>query len=590
MSIAVSNVIAVQGTGNYVKESVVEVTYQVSADGTNNGHKFTMSAEFQLTSALPVWTPAYIHSKTVTGEVEHTEINPGTYKLLLRIPATLTQAGIAAPYNNWTSEFKVRLRAKDTTTNDYSDYAETPGAISLKAKQPAVTSARMPQYIGNLGTPSPYDSVPLTLEGNDGATPTAGSPAYWRASTNSADLADGSTLAFVAWSGNKTYRFTANDFDGEKSTLVKVYDPYYNASPAVEFTYDGVMGHRPRLQKSPPTKTALHIIGTTGQEEYTGIDIDRSTGVDEPEPPRQAGRLGRQPGSDDLPHQVERKQHRNDAAYRSDHVPPGRQQHRPRHRLYRRHAVQDLWLTTDPLAPSVNDHDADATVTVAVEVKDAAGNRVNLTETTRLNTRIYTTHHAPLRPEDATYRHKFYEVGASGAVTPIEKTLPLGTDIVRAWPDIFYPPSHGYPVDSFGELKVNDAVAMNGVSNADNDAPAVESIPNSTGKRLVLDEQGRPIMSAWTRDGTKNYSSMLSSHPTNLTYWIIDNQVYGDFQLDFEHFDLNANAYGPPYNALAPYRGDVLVVYDATQAGAERHDRSGHRQQVLHTGRFQQAR
>jgi hypothetical protein len=86
--------------------------------------------------------------------------------------------------------------------------------------------------------------------------------------------------------------------------------------------------------------------------------------------------------------------------------------------------------------------------------------------------------------------------------------------------------------------------------------------------QIIYDAEQRPISTDWTTDGTKDYGHMLSSTNGSLVYWVIDNTSGGEFQLEFERFDLNPTSYGPPYNNQSPYRGDCLVVYDADTAGA----------------------
>ena len=38
-------------------------------------------------------------------------------------------------------------------------------------------------------------------------------------------------------------------------------------------------------------------------------------------------------------------------------------------------------------------------------------------------------------------------------------------------------------------------------------------------------------------------------------------------ELEFEYFHLDSDVYGPPYNRMAPYRGDCLTIYDASAVG-----------------------
>jgi len=56
MSITVSNVVATQGTGTYAKESVLEVTFTIAADGGNTGHTFTADAQISLSGSHSPYT------------------------------------------------------------------------------------------------------------------------------------------------------------------------------------------------------------------------------------------------------------------------------------------------------------------------------------------------------------------------------------------------------------------------------------------------------------------------------------------------------------------------------------------------------
>lgn len=556
MSITVSSISVVQGTGSYVMQSVLEVTYTLAADGSNADHLFDLEAQFQLTTALPAWHTAYLHPNPPAGDVAQTSVSPGTHKLLIRVPTSLDQAGIASPYANYTAQLLVRVRAKDTTTNEYSAYAQNTSAVDLKAKKPQMTAATMPQWIGNIGTPVPYIAVPITLGGNDGATPTTGDPSFYRVSQDLSNLADG-VGPFTVWETTGEFAFSYSDADGEKVVYAKCYDQFYNSSDAMEFTYSGTAGEYPYLQKARPSKTRIRLVGSAGNEDYTGIAIsengsfsaDRSCKlyVSAESPIPMTFRI--------LPQsEMEAAANVNvDIDYQPANV------------------LQIVHLTTNPMSPSDDDKDMDATVTVVVSVADAAGNGDTLYASIRLNTRLYASHFKPLKAEDANYRHMLREVGSSGNEATIPRSTLVSDRPVRAWPDIFYPSSHSYPTDAFGQFDEAAAIAMNGVSNSMFDAVTLQTSTdgiNGSGKVVVYDDQGRPVTSGWTSDGSKNYQGMLSSSVANMTYWTIDNDGFGDFALDFEYFDLDPNVYGPPFNPLSPYRGDVLCIYDATTPGA----------------------
>src|ERR1035437_7383039 len=110
MGITISGVSIVQGTGVYVPDSVLEVSYTLAADGINLGHAFDIEAQFKLITALPGWATAYLHPDESNSAVVHTAIAAGAHKVLVRVPVSLSQAGIAAPYANYANQLVVQIR------------------------------------------------------------------------------------------------------------------------------------------------------------------------------------------------------------------------------------------------------------------------------------------------------------------------------------------------------------------------------------------------------------------------------------------------------------------------------------------------
>lgn len=562
MAITISGVTVVQGTGTYVKESVLEVTYTLAADGVNSGHAFNLEAQISLSAFHSAWMPAYLYPANISPDIVQTAASAGTHKILIRLPLTLSQSGIApSAFDNWVAQLLVQVRAKDTTTNAYSSYAQNATPANCKAKLPTITTATMAHYIGGQYATVPYTSpVSVTLAGSNAET-SPGNPSYYRV-LRSSDLAT-SVVVPVAWATAPTFNFSDSDLNGNQSILAQVYDQYYNVVNSM-VTYDGT--HAPILQKTIPAQALVRLVGSTGSEVYTGIEIN-SDGSFTPNREVQVFVSAQSPlpmtfkilatsnvepafvpsGWVPTDHDGSPANNINCAiAYNSDNT------------------TQIVKLTTDPTGVINNDYDIDATVTVYVEITDAAGNKASPSDAIRLNTRIYQTHFKPLQNEDATYRHLLYEVTTGGNPVPIPKVLALSTSTSRSWPDIFYPLSHSYPTDAFGVLNSAAAIAMGGVSNFTNDAVALTSDHSA----VYLDDQGRPTTVGWTMDHTKDYYPMISSRTDNIVYWVLDNSLYGDYSLQFEWFDLNANAYGPPFNPQAPEKGDVLVIYDATAAGA----------------------
>jgi hypothetical protein len=251
-------------------------------------------------------------------------------------------------------------------------------------------------------------------------------------------------------------------------------------------------------------------------------------------------------------------------------------------------AVRRVKLCKNKATPANDDYNVDANATVTVQFTDAGSQTVTATATIRLNTRIYKSAHKPIDTSDQ-YQPLLRETPAGGGTDVIiPQTMILNNSVVRTWHEIWYPVSHGTPVTVNGDVDTSYVLApitVSGTTYTPSDpdfnnqyvAKALAGGYDPIGLtwdataniwKITLDDDGRPITSQWTRDGSKDYGALLSSSTTNLTYWVIDNSGFGDFYLEFEHFDLDANIFGPPFNPLAPHKGDVLVVYDATDPAA----------------------
>ena len=538
MAIAVSSVSVVQGTGGYVKDSVLEVAYTISGDA---GHTYDMVVELKLTTAKPTWFTGYLYPTEPHTDIKQSLVPAGSSKkALVRVPLSLASSSVALA--NYTNELLVRVKARDHATGEESAWAETTVPANLKAKVPVVSDARMPQYIGGAGVIAPfikYSAVPFTLTGNNGVTPTSGDPIKYRMSRNLADLTDGIVGGFQDWTASGTITFNDTDANGPVTMYVKAYDSFYNSSAAFVFTHDGVADHLPHLHKDVPERPKLRVVGTTGSEYYTGISIDAAGHFT---PNRTATVFVSASSPLAMKFKILSTSNTEPAVNIGSDIDYSAV-----------NSTQSVKLTTRSSGFDADNYNCDAATTVSVEIWDVAGNKVPLTATIRLNTRIYKAAHAPLRPQDAMYRHMLREVTSGGSEQPIPESPDKNDAYFRTWPDIFYPTTHSYPVDQWGEFDEANAKLLNGTSNSDHDAVVMNA------GAVVYDEQGRPKTTGWTF--TKQYSSMLSSRRGTETYWVIDNAGYGDYQLEFEWFDLDSNAYGPPYNPIAPKSGDVLVIY-----------------------------
>lgn len=197
----------------------------------------------------------------------------------------------------------------------------------------------------------------------------------------------------------------------------------------------------------------------------------------------------------------------------------------------------------------------DELYTIRLTLLDLAGNSSVIEYKIRYNTKIYSTKKKNLEKETASYNHVVMDV-VSGNASVISSYYVDNTEYTRSWNDVFYPESHSYPTLSNGDIDVNAAKAMNGVSNILYDAVRMN------GTEIYYDAEQRPQTVNWTNNGTKNYRNSISSYDDELVYWIFDNTGYGEIKLEFEYFYLDTSNNGPPFNKMSPHEGDCVVVYN----------------------------
>jgi len=204
------------------------------------------------------------------------------------------------------------------------------------------------------------------------------------------------------------------------------------------------------------------------------------------------------------------------------------------------------------------------------------------------NSTIYRTKSKNLRMPSTSYVERLFRVGTSSADIP--KSISTGM-FTRNWFDNFYPTTHGYTVNTGKDTISNNS--STGVVTGEPDLAAMlwstgsQSNPCArsdmdpirwTSGNASVDSAGRPTWrpiddndrfeTVWCT--TKHYGDNLTSNNINPVWWIFDNKDLGGFSLTFEHFNINSEINGPPFNRLSPFRhqaGDVLCVYDGTAPG-----------------------
>ena len=197
------------------------------------------------------------------------------------------------------------------------------------------------------------------------------------------------------------------------------------------------------------------------------------------------------------------------------------------------------------------------------------------------NTIIYKLAHNNLRPTSNSYTPVVEYKDVDKYIQILEKEKIDVVEPKRSWREVFYPETHGFPLNSNGNIDVEEAIKIvDGDKNYD--AVKTEEFEESSSseiivkKKIVYDSEQRAI-TIWNDYGeTKKYRALQSNNKIynsetgeleGFSYWIIDSTGYSDFALEFEHFHLDSTSHVQE-NDLAPFQGDILVIYDASADGA----------------------
>jgi hypothetical protein len=507
MAVPVINNLSVT-MGSYSETPVVNVNFNLQHDDGLVCAIADSGFQFAYESASTVWYDATLHSSTAGTDLESYVSSPGR--------STSLRWDVDTDAVNKNENIIFRLNLEDSAEGE-SGYSSS-SAVEIKTTLPTL-SYTLESYTNQL-------VLSFTPVVGNGAT-------YYKVSES--DTLSGASWIAIPESGLFELTFSSSD-EETKNVYVQVRDTYYNKS--------AISASSIILHTTAPVDGYLRINGTVADEEtYTGISI----GSDDAMTPDRSATIDVY--ADDL---YDIQMYIDGDIDDGDNI-----------REWINYKVDDEVVVSQVdivLAGTDYNYDQDASVTVTF--RDVAGNESSVTKTIRLNTKIFQTANRLLRTPSASYDHQVLEVSQSNATTLISETRTVSDSYIRRWNEIFYPTTHDYPRNSEGTIDESACIAMNESSSSNYDAVDLDS------GAVNYDSEERPVTVDWTDDGTKDYDNLESSYTGNLRYWIIDNEGYGDIDLEFEHFHLDANSYGPPYNTLAPYTGDHLVIYDATATGA----------------------
>lgn len=220
----------------------------------------------------------------------------------------------------------------------------------------------------------------------------------------------------------------------------------------------------------------------------------------------------------------------------------------------------------------------DSYFTIKMEIQDIAGNLHEVSQSITHIARLFRLIGTNIKRDGSGYQTKLYSILSTSSSLEIPKSKTASDEYSRQWNDIFYPATHGYPVNENGEIDYNKAlrISKKTIDESGQSGPTTEELKmydqlqlSNDSSAISVDSDGRYLTSGWQTN--KKYNRMESSSygtdGENLRYWIIDNTGYSDLKLEFEYFDLDSQVSLTPPNLLKPYDGDVLVVYDAQAAG-----------------------
>ncbi|MCK9279260.1 MAG: hypothetical protein M0P71_01340 [Melioribacteraceae bacterium] len=466
------------------------------------------SFQYSLQSNPGVWINGTIHSQSETVFLSYSSGNGRSNTFYWNVLADL-------PITNTSVQIRFNL---DDGNGVYSDYVNT-DYFNIKTTLP-VSTLSVSQYSNVYSLSIPVEN---TVDATyykiwEGVT----APSSWTQFTSGQEL-----ISFVLAIGS----------EGTRTIKLQTRDNYYNLST--------INSYQTFLHTVNPSDCNVNIIGTTYSDIYTGIMINSDNSMT---PNRE---ISLEFYADDLLDiDIKISGDVESSEYVDVWIP------------YRTSNIINFNSLNFYLVGTDYNFDQDRDITISF--RDSAGNITNVVKTIRLNTKIFNCSNRLLREPSSEYDHQVMKINTLGQPEIVVKTQTLENTYTRLWDDIFYPTTHSYPLNVYGEFDEATAKTMNGVSNADYDAVQLSS------GNVVYDEEGRPKTVDWTNDGSKNYSNLESSYSSGLKYWILSNPSAAEIKLNFEFFYLNANSYGPPYNNLSPYYGDCLVLYDASAEGATR--------------------
>lgn len=404
-----------------------------------------------------------------------------------------------------------------------------------------------------------------------------------------------STIDYAAWeqfsslNGNTEFNFymtwlgasgTGGEvLDGEKTIILQISDGLGNCSSIVEYDeipsvdsqiYQDYLWQKDSvrhitLYRQPPNSIVFNVVGSSGSEYYTGMYQDKEGHFI---PSNKI--LVNIYANDNLGLPLEYKLYLgnsyDDADWREFNYPNDESTY-----------YNIPFYLNSESNYGVFDNNYSANVNLIFRNSAGLCSEVK-TKNIFYNTKILKTDKTNLREINSSYKPivEYYNGDEFVRINQLENfdlSVPK-----RSWNEIFYPETHGLPLDSYGNIDIDEALKIN------NDNPNYDALKvrleagegENQIKKVVYDKEQRPL-TVWNEYlNSKKYRPLQSNSKVynsdtgeieGLAYWIIDNTGYNDFKLEFEHFHLDQTQH-TQINTLSPFTGDCLVIYDASKEGA----------------------
>jgi len=218
---------------------------------------------------------------------------------------------------------------------------------------------------------------------------------------------------------------------------------------------------------------------------------------------------------------------------------------------------------------------ADRTATVVLTVTTDAGTSSSVESSIKVIPKLYRTAHLNLKDASTEYAH---EVTYGTNDTAMMEKQVDESSFTRSWNEIWYPETHGSPLNADGTINATEAKRVAKISqsttNASEQSDLIKydklALSASDSNQLALDTDGRYIQNTELWSQTKKYPSRVNSRLVDdryEKYWIIDNTGSPDFSLEFEVFDFSSSITKYPENLCSRYSGDSVSVFDASAPG-----------------------